>query len=142
MSEPAVPPGTPETWAVVELMGHVRLAGRLSEEERFGAKMGRLDVPNDDGGFTTVHFGGASVYKITACTEAVARVAAKGSRPQPVSPWDFPKSLPAAADECRSCPDCHQESCLCPVDDDEDEEVCPDCDLVESECVCGPKPPF
>lgn len=33
------------TWAVVELMGHVRLAGRLSEEEHFGAKMGRLDIP-------------------------------------------------------------------------------------------------
>ena len=32
-------------WAIVELMGHVRLAGRLSEEEKFGAKMGRLDIP-------------------------------------------------------------------------------------------------
>lgn len=35
----------PETWAVVELMGHVRLAGRLSEVERFGGKLARLDVP-------------------------------------------------------------------------------------------------
>lgn len=34
-----------ETWAVVELMGHVKLAGKLTEEERFGAKMGRLDIP-------------------------------------------------------------------------------------------------
>lgn len=29
-----------ETWAIVELMGHVKLAGRLTEEERFGTKMG------------------------------------------------------------------------------------------------------
>lgn len=35
-----------DVWAVVELMGHVRIAGRLSEEERFGGKMGRIDVPN------------------------------------------------------------------------------------------------
>ena len=34
------------TWAVVELMGHVKLAGIITEEEKFGAKMGRLDIPN------------------------------------------------------------------------------------------------
>lgn len=34
-----------ESWAIVELLGHVRMAGRLTEEERFGGKMGRLDVP-------------------------------------------------------------------------------------------------
>jgi hypothetical protein len=38
-----------ETWAIVELMGHVRLAGRLTEEEKFGAKMGRLDIPAGHG---------------------------------------------------------------------------------------------
>src|SRR5687768_8629685 len=35
-----------DAWAIVELMGHVRLAGRLTEEEKFGTKMGRLDIPN------------------------------------------------------------------------------------------------
>jgi hypothetical protein len=34
-----------EMWAVVELMGHVKMAGRVSEEERFGAKMGRIEIP-------------------------------------------------------------------------------------------------
>lgn len=33
------------TWGILELMGHVRMAGRITEEERFGAKMGRIDVP-------------------------------------------------------------------------------------------------
>jgi hypothetical protein len=33
------------SWAIVELMGHVRIAGRVSEEERFGAKLGRIDIP-------------------------------------------------------------------------------------------------
>jgi hypothetical protein len=36
----------PDVWAIVELMGHVRLAGRLTEEEKFGVKMGRLDIPS------------------------------------------------------------------------------------------------
>ena len=113
---------TPDAWAIVELMGHVRLAGRLTEEEKFGTKMGRLDIPIEspcdsccgsgqtafmvgtpcckcDGAktlvtFVTQYFGGGSVYRITFVTEAVARQVARGSQPSPVSPWDFPKALP------------------------------------------------
>ena len=33
-----------ETWAIVELMGHVRVAGFVTEEERFGVKLGRIDI--------------------------------------------------------------------------------------------------
>ena len=32
-------------WAIVEIMGHRKHAGRIREEERFGAKMLRVDVP-------------------------------------------------------------------------------------------------
>ncbi len=32
-------------WAIVEIFGHRRHAGRAREEERFGAKMLRIDVP-------------------------------------------------------------------------------------------------
>lgn len=83
-------------WAIVELMGHVKLAGRLTEEEKFGTKMGRLDIPVEEG-FVTKFFGGSSVYSITFVTEAVARHVAKGNQPEPVRPWDFPKQLAAAA---------------------------------------------
>ncbi len=94
-------PETPEAvWAIVELMGHVKLAGRLTEEEKFGAKMGRIDIPIDppplldcDPEFVTQWFGGNSVYRITIVTEQVARDVAKKSRPEPVSPWDYPKQL-------------------------------------------------
>lgn len=56
-----------ETWAVVELMGHVRLAGRLTEENLFGSALGRIDIPVGDGTdeFITQYFGGGSVYRIT-----------------------------------------------------------------------------
>lgn len=43
MSDDAKQPES--VWAVVELMGHVKLAGRLTEEEKFGAKLGRPDIP-------------------------------------------------------------------------------------------------
>lgn len=32
-------------WAIVEIFGHRVVAGRVREEERFGAKMLRIDVP-------------------------------------------------------------------------------------------------
>ncbi|WP_040585412.1 hypothetical protein [Allomesorhizobium alhagi] len=32
-------------WAIVEIMGHRKLYGRVREEEKFGAKMLRIDVP-------------------------------------------------------------------------------------------------
>lgn len=84
-----------ELWCIVELLGHVRLAGRLTEEERFGSKMGRLDIPTEEG-FVTQWFGGGSVYRITAVTEQVARDAAKRSSPAPVNQWDYPRRVAAA----------------------------------------------
>lgn len=82
-------------WAIVELMGHVRIAGRLTEVELFGAKMGRLDVPKDDG-FFTQYFGGSSVYRITPTTEEVARRIAEVNTPQPVYPYELSRpALPA-----------------------------------------------
>lgn len=85
-----------DTWAIVELMGHVKIAGKLTEVERFGAKMGRLDIPTADG-FVTQFFGGSSVYRITPVSEDVARhVAGRSINVEPVSPWDFPKRLVAA----------------------------------------------
>jgi hypothetical protein len=33
-------------WAIVEIFGHRRHVGKSREEERFGAKMIRIDVPS------------------------------------------------------------------------------------------------
>lgn len=57
-------------YARVELMGHVCHVGRLTEVERFGVKMGRVDVPKNgrfDEGFVTFYFSGSAVYRITPC---------------------------------------------------------------------------
>jgi hypothetical protein len=82
-----------EQWAIVELMGHVRLGGRLTEESHFGVALGRIDIPAGDG-FATQFFGGSSIYRITPVAEDVARAVATANQPQPVHRWELP--APAA----------------------------------------------
>src|ERR1700693_2149895 len=57
-------------YAIIELMGHVRHVGRVTEVERFGTKLGRVDVPKGgkfELGYTTVFFSGAALYRMTPC---------------------------------------------------------------------------
>lgn len=52
-------------WAIVEVFGHRRHAGRTREEERFGAKMLRIDIPVDGDpakGWITHFYGGSSIF--------------------------------------------------------------------------------
>lgn len=67
-----------EQWAIVELYGHVKLAGRVTEEDVFGRTLGRIDIPTGDGGFVTQYFGGGSIYRLTPCSEEAARQVASG----------------------------------------------------------------
>lgn len=86
-------------WGVVELMGHTRLAGFVTEEEKFGTKLGRIDIPRSDDGSeaTTVYFGGSSIYRITPTTEPVARSIARTNQPRVVQPWELPQLQSAAS---------------------------------------------
>lgn len=78
--EPTTPP-TPETppalppdrWAVVELMGHRRYIGRLSEGELFGTRVGLIEHFNHDGTTQVVQFRPDNVYAVTSTTEAAVR---------------------------------------------------------------------
>ena len=96
------------SWAVVELLGHVRIAGRVSEEERFGTKLGRIDVPQLDGGFVTQYFSGSSLYRMTPCTEEVARAVAGRCDREPAYAWDVRRALglQATASEDDADDDC------------------------------------
>ncbi len=80
-----------ESWAVVELMGHVKLAGKVTEQEVFGAKLGRVEIPQRDGTWVTQLFGGASVYRISPVSEEVARAVALTTTYMPLSPWELPR---------------------------------------------------
>lgn len=61
-------------YAIVEIYGHRKHAGRVREEERFGSKMLRIDIPNkgdpDTHGWATHFYGGASIFSFSLSDEA------------------------------------------------------------------------
>ena len=74
--------GVPVMWALVEIFGHRKHYGRVSEVEKFGTKMLRIDVPappnaqpTPDGAevFETFFYGGGSIFSVTPMTEEAAR---------------------------------------------------------------------
>jgi len=75
-------------WAVVEIFGHRKHAGRCREEERFGAKMLRVDIPTKDAAgvvsWETHFYGGASIFSYTLTDEASVMLANRPyERPSP-----------------------------------------------------------
>lgn len=72
-------------WAIVEIFGHRRHAGRTIEEERFGAKMLRVDVPIDGApetkGWRTFYYSGGAIFSFTLTDEASVLKANKTYEP-------------------------------------------------------------
>lgn len=83
-------------WAIVELMGHRRLGGYVSEQEIAGAAFLRIDVPGEPSEEpqaqpdATQFYSAGAVYCITPTTEEMARVAS--GRVEPVHRWELPVS--------------------------------------------------
>ena len=98
-----------EGWAILELMGHRRLAGYVQEVELAGQGFLRLDVPGylhtepsgeqEERGGATQFYSPGSVYALTPTTEEIARALAEKSRPQPVHRWELPAAAPAPDSE-------------------------------------------
>ena len=77
-------------WVILELMGHRRLAGHLSELQVAGAGFLRLDVPGPGDEFVATQlYAPQAVYCITPTTEAMARAAAGLAAVEPVSRWEL-----------------------------------------------------
>jgi hypothetical protein len=80
-----------ESWAILELMGHRRLAGLVSEATIAGGTFLRIDVPEVNGqAAVTQFYSPSAVYAISPCSEDVARAVAANSRPAPVSAFELP----------------------------------------------------
>lgn len=77
-------------WAVLELMGHRKLAGKVTEQTIGGHGFVRLDIPDGP----TQFYSPSSVYCLTPVTEDTARAYAEQNKPQPVTRWELPQ-LPA-----------------------------------------------
>jgi hypothetical protein len=75
-----------DAWAIVELFGHSKIAGRVTEQQIAGGAFLRVDVPDLDGrpGFTRF-YGAGAIYSITPVDEAIARRAAGALNPRPVT---------------------------------------------------------
>ena len=88
-----------ESWAILELMGHRRLAGYVRAVEVAGAPMLRIDVPAAgdaaDEWKATQFYSPSAIYCLTPTTEATARTVAALGEPAPVQAWELPRSLPA-----------------------------------------------
>lgn len=78
-----------EGWAILELMGHRQLGGKVSQAEQYGTVMLRVDIPNGEE-WATQFYGGTAIYALTPTTEAIARAVAERNQPTPVHTWELP----------------------------------------------------
>lgn len=81
-------------WVILELLGHRRLAGFLTEATIAGHSYLRLDIPGPDPANTTTplatqFYAPSSVYAIHPTSEAIARTVAARSEPAPVRRWEL-----------------------------------------------------
>lgn len=83
-------------WVVIELLGHRRLAGWLTEIQRAGHGFLRLDIPAVDGdGFSATQvINPTSVYEYTPVTEEMARAVARRNQPTPVHQFEIAPPAP------------------------------------------------
>ncbi len=81
-----------DSWAIVEIMGHSKLAGRVTEQAIGGSSFVRVDIPEREGhpAFTKL-FGNAAIFSITPVTEDLARKAAAHCDSEPVSVYIPPE---------------------------------------------------
>lgn len=83
-----------ETWALVELMGHQKIAGFCTQENVAGVNMLRVDVPETDTSPSFTRFlGSAAIYAINPCTEDIVRSLAGRLQNKPVDSWDVSKFI-------------------------------------------------
>lgn len=77
-----------EIWALVEMMGHQRIVGRVSQDTSLGPALTRVDVPAVAGmpAFSKL-LGAASIYAVTPLEEETALHMAASLQAQPLEEW-------------------------------------------------------
>lgn len=79
-------------WALVELFGHQRIVGRVSETTMAGGAFLRVDVPAvaENKAFTRF-YGPGAIYCISPVTEEIALQMVANNRHEPVSRYELPQ---------------------------------------------------
>lgn len=79
-----------EQWAIIELMGHQKIAGRYSEH----GPMHRVDVPNGDGSFRfTRLYSPQAIYSITFVDQDTALAAARVFDQPAITIWELTREI-------------------------------------------------
>jgi hypothetical protein len=114
-------------WCSVEIMGYVHVYGIVTEEEHFGAKLCRIEIPISETEWRTQFVGGSSIYRLSPCDEETARKAAGYRRPA-ISQWTGravePPSYPPSEDDPDLGDDFNRD------DDPDDDDELPDGDEI------------
>ncbi len=91
-----------DEWAIVEVMGHQRYAGRVTEQTIGGAAFIRIDVPvcGNVAAYSKL-LSPSAIFSITPTSESIARDAVKHFRSPPLSifDFDFQPRLPGLQDD-------------------------------------------
>jgi hypothetical protein len=83
-----------DQWAIVDVMGHQRFVGRVTEQVIAGTGFVRIDVPETPKAHAwTKLVGTASIYAITPITEEIARDMAEKRNDSPISLYDLSENM-------------------------------------------------
>lgn len=83
-----------DQWCILEIMGHQRYAGRVTEQSIGGSSFLRIDIPATGGrNAFTKYFSAGSVYAITPVTKDIAEGVAAELNNEPISIWDLPAEM-------------------------------------------------
>lgn len=79
-----------ECWAIVELFGHTKIAGKCTEQNIAGTNMLRVDVPAVEGRQAfTKFYGSAAIYALTPVDETTAKHFVSKLSVEPIMHWDI-----------------------------------------------------
>lgn len=77
-----------DEWAIVELFGHKKMAGRVCEETIGGCSFVRIDVPKTKNAPAwSKLLGQGAIYGITITDENTAKLCAESYNPEPMDKW-------------------------------------------------------
>ncbi|TWU66468.1 hypothetical protein [Crateriforma conspicua] len=101
-----------DTWAIVDVMGHQRYVGKVTEQVVSGCGFVRVDIPatSDQPAWTKL-IGTGSIYAITPVSKEIAVTLAQRSGVAPVQPYQLQPERKSLLVECDD-----------KVDDDFDDE--------------------
>ena len=83
-----------DQWAMVELYGHQRIVGKVTEATIGGCSFIRVDVPElDEKPPFTRYFGQGAIYSINPISEEIAKELLLSCRNVPVHQYEMPQRM-------------------------------------------------